>query len=92
MTVVTRKKKDTLRTLTEEEKSWLERISRSQNEPAAHGIRAKEILAVAAGHNYMEAARFAGLKSGDTVSRLVGRFNPDGLQAIQPQHGGGAVI
>ena len=89
---MTRRKKDALRTLNDEEKSWLERISRSQSEPAAHVIRAKEILAVAAGNNYVEAARLAGLKSGDTVSRLVERFNQEGLQAIQPKHGGGAVI
>lgn len=89
---MTRRKKAALRTLNDEEKSWLERISRSQSEPVVHVIRAKEILAVAAGHNYMEAARLAGLKSGDTVSRLVERFNQEGLQAIQPKHGGGAVI
>lgn len=89
---MTRRKKEALRTLNDEEKSWLERISRSQSEPAVHVIRAKEILAVAAGHNYREAARLAGLKSGDTVSRLVERFNQEGIQAIQPKHGGGAVI
>lgn len=89
---MTRRKKDALRTLNDEEKSWLERISRSQSEPAVHVIRAKEILAVAAGHNYVEAALLAGIKSGDTVSRLVERFNQEGLQAIQPKHGGGAVI
>ena len=32
---MTRKKKNILRTLTEEEQIWLVRISRSQNEPAA---------------------------------------------------------
>jgi hypothetical protein len=78
--------------LTEEEQDWLERISRSQSEPAAHVIRAKEILAVAVGHNYTEAAQMAGIKSGDTVSRLVEGFNQGGLQAIQPKHGGGPVV
>jgi len=72
---MTRRKKDVLRTLSAEEKNWLERISRSQSEPAVHVIRAKEILAVVTGHNYMEAARLAGIKSGDTVSLLVERFN-----------------
>lgn len=89
---MTRRQKDPLRTLTEEEKTWLERISRSQSEPAAHVMRAKEILAVAAGHNYTEAARLAGIQSGDTVSRLVERFNQEGLQALQPGHGGGPVV
>jgi transposase len=89
---MTRRKKVPLRPLTEEEKSWLERISRSKNEPAVHVIRAKEILAVAAGHGYTEAGRLAGLKSGDPVSKLVERFNQEGLQAIQPKHGGGSAI
>lgn len=89
---LTRRKKDPIRTMTEEERAWLERISRSQSEPAAHVIRAKEILAVAAGHDYSEAARLAGIKSGDTVSRLVERFNQEGLQAIQPRHGGGPAV
>jgi transposase len=76
----------------EEERAWLERICRSQNEPAVHVIRAKEILAVAAGHSYTETARVTGIKSGDTVSRLVERFNREGLQAIQPRHGGGPEV
>ena len=70
---MTRRKKDPLRPMTEEERIWLERISRSQSEPSVHVIRAKEILAVAAGRNYTEAARLAGIKSGDTVSKLVER-------------------
>ena len=55
-------------------------------------MRAKEILAMAAGHDYTEAARLAGLKSGDTVSKLVERFNQEGLQAIQRRHGGGSAV
>lgn len=89
---MTRRKKESLRTLSEVEKEWLERISRAQSEPAAHVIRVKEILAVAAGHNYKEAAQQAGIKSGDTVSRLVERFNQEGINAIQPRHGGGAEV
>jgi transposase len=89
---MTRRKKDPLRILTDEEQKWLERISRSQSEPSAHVIRAKEILAVATGHSYTEAARLAGIQSGDTVAMLVERFNQEGLQAIQPRHGGGPVV
>jgi len=89
---MTRRKKDPLRELTEEERGWLERISRSQSEPVAHVIRAKGILAVAEGHNYTEASLMAGRKSGDTVSRLVERFNKEGLQAIRPRHGGGPIV
>lgn len=86
---MTGQKKDPLRTLTEEERKWLERISRSQSEPASHVIRAKEILAVADGHNYTEAAHLAGRKCGDPVSHLVEQFNREGISAIQPKHGGG---
>jgi transposase len=89
---MTRLKKDPLRTLTEEERNWLERINRSQSEPAAHVAHAKEILAVAAGHSYTEAAQLAGKKSGDAVSHLVERFNQEGLSAIQPRHGGGPAV
>jgi transposase len=86
---MTRRKRDPLRTLTEEERDWLERISRSHSEPAGHVARAKEILAVADGHSYTQAAQMAGRKSGDAVSHLVGQFNREGMAAIQPRHGGG---
>jgi len=75
-------KKDPLRKITEEERKWLERISRSQSEPAGHVARAKEILAVATGKSYQEAARSAGMKSGDAVSQLVEWFNQEGLGVI----------
>lgn len=86
---MTRRKKEQLRTLIEEEKEWLERISRSHGEPASHVARAKEILAVADGKSYTQAADLAGRKSGDAVSQLVEQFNLEGIAAIQPAHGGG---
>ena len=86
---MTGRKKDPLRTLSEDERQWLERISRSQSEPASHVVRAKEILAVADGHSYTQAAQLAGRKSGDPVSHLVEQFNQEGMTAIQPKHGGG---
>jgi transposase len=79
---------DPLRALTEEEQHWLERICRSYSEPAAHVTRAKEILAVAGGSTYQGAAEKAGRKSGDAVSQLVGRFNREGMLAIQGHPGG----
>ena len=85
---MSRQKRDPLRKLSEEERKWLERISRSQSEPASHVIRAKQLLAVADGHSYTEAAHLAGIKSGDTTSSLVGRFNKIGLDALQSRHGG----
>jgi transposase len=89
---MTRRKKDPLRPLTEEERNWLERISRSYSEPASHVARAKEILAVADGKNYEQAAQKAGRKSGDAVSQLVERFNQAGIASLQPAHGGGPQV
>jgi len=86
---MTRRKNEPLRTLTEEEHKWLERISRSHSEPASHVARAKEILAVSEGKSYTQAAQVAGRKSGDAVSQLVRQFNQEGIAAIRPQHGGG---
>lgn len=89
---MTGRKKDPLRKVTAEEREWLERIGRSQSEPASHVIRAKEILAVADGCSYSQAAERAGRKCGDPVSHLVEQFNREGLAAIQPKHGGGPKV
>jgi transposase len=88
---MTRRKKDPLRKLTDQERVWLERISRSQAEPAAHVARAKALLAVADGNSYTDAARAAGRRSGEAVSHLVSRFNREGIAALEPRHGGGPV-
>ena len=87
-----RRKKEPLRTLTDEEYTWLERISRSQSEPASHVARAKQILSVGEGYSHQEAALLSGRRSGDAVSNLVKRFDQEGLNAIQPRHGGGSAI
>ena len=89
---MTRRKKEVLRELTTDERSMLERISRSQSEPASHVIHAKEILAVAGGKNYTEAAAAVGRRSGDPVSKLVSEFNRCGLAALQTKHGGGPPL
>jgi transposase len=86
---MSRRKREPLRTLTDAECAWLERLSRSQNEPASPVARAKQILHVATGYSYQEAAFLSGRKSGDAVSNLVQRFNREGLNAIPPRHGGG---
>jgi transposase len=75
--------------LTDEERAWLERSSRSQQEPASRVARAKQLLNVADGYSYQEAAFLAGRTSGDAVSNLVKRFNRAGLKAVPPRHGGG---
>jgi transposase len=88
-TSMTRRQKDPLRLLTPDEQSTLDRLSRSQTEPASHVARAKALLAVAAGVSYSAAAQAAGRRSGDAVAHLVTRFNQHGLVAIVPGHGGG---
>jgi len=89
---MTRRQKDPLRPLTDEERIVLTQISRAQSEPASHVARAKELLAVADGASYTQAARMAGRRSGDAVSQLVSRFNREGLTAVEPRHGGGPPI
>jgi transposase len=89
---VTRRQKAPLRALTEEERGALEQLSRAQSEPASHVVRAKVVLAVAAGQSYTAAARGVGRRSGDAVAKLVARFNQEGLAAIVPGHGGGAPV
>lgn len=86
---MTRCQKDPLRTLSEEEKNELERLSRCNSLPAAQVIRAKVILAVAEGLSYTDAAKSVGRQSNDAVSNLVSRFNQEGVQAVIPRHGGG---
>jgi transposase len=86
---MTRRQKDPLRPLTDQEYHELEHLSRAQAEPAALVARAKALLAVADGQSFTDAARIAGRRSGDAVGQLVARFNRDGLAALEPGHGGG---
>ncbi len=86
---MTRCQKDPLRTLSQEEKQELERISRSSSLPVAQVTRSKIILAVAEGMSYTDAAKSVGRRSNDAVSNLVSRFNQEGIEAIVPRHGGG---
>jgi len=86
---MSRRKKEPLRPLTDDERDALGQMSRSQVAPAAEVARAKMLLLVASGSDYQGAAAAVGRKSGDAVSALVGRFNREGLQALAPRHGGG---
>lgn len=86
---MTRRQKDPLRPLTDDERAVLMQISRAQSEPASHVARAKALLAVADGTSYTGASRAAGRRSNDAVSQLVSRFNREGLAAVEPHHGGG---
>jgi transposase len=86
---MTRRQKDPLGPLTDQEHQELERLGRAQAEPAAIVARAKALLAVASGQSFTDAARVAGRRSGDAVGHLVARFNRKGLAALEPGHGGG---
>ncbi len=88
---MTRRQKDPLRPLTDDERSLLDQISRARSEPASHVERAKLLLAVAAGQSYTAAAHSVGRRSNDAVANLVARCNQEGLAALAPRHGGGAV-
>jgi transposase len=89
---MTRRRKDPLRPLSQEEREILEQIARARSEPASHVARAKALLAVADGKTYGAAAQAAGRRSNDAVSQLVSRFNQEGLTALEPRHGGGPAI
>ncbi len=84
-----RTQKDPLRPLSQEERKTLEQYSRSLTMPADQVIHAKEIVAVADGHTFTDAAKLAGRKSGDAVAHLISRFNREGLLSLETRHGGG---
>ncbi len=89
---MTRRQKDPLRALTDEERTALSRLSRSPSAPAAQVARATALLAVAEGQSYTVAAQRVGRRHGDAVAAWVGRFNRDGLAAVVPRHGGGPRV
>ena len=86
---MSRRRKDPLRAPTDDERQELTDLSRSHAAPAVRVARAVMLLAVADGSDYQQAARAAGRKSGDAVSHLVARFNREGVEALDPRHGGG---
>ena len=71
-----------LRPLTEPEREALQRVSRAPSETVSRHQRAVALLAVADGMSLIEAARAAGWRVHDTVSRLLRRFNERGLAAL----------
>ena len=86
---MSRRKKNPLRPLTDDERDALTRLSRASAAPAVQVTRARLLLAVAEGANYQDAAQALGRKSGDAVATLVARFNDLGLNALPLRHGGG---
>lgn len=89
---MTRRQKAPLRPLMEQERQILEQLGRARREPAIHVIRAQLLLAVADGYSYTDAAHSVGRRSGDAVSKLVSRFNEEGIAALEPRHGGGQQV
>jgi transposase len=83
-----RPQKAPLRVLTDHERTTLAHVARSGAERADRVARAKELLAVADGATFAEAARVAGRRSGDAVAALVVRFNATGLAALTARPGG----
>ena len=77
-----RPQKEPLRALRLPERQELERLSRSQREPAVRVARARALLAVVAGADFTAAAHAAGRRSGDGVAKLVARFHTLGLSAV----------
>ena len=80
---------DALRKLSSEDQTELRQISRSSAAPAAWVERAKALIWVQRGESYAATGRRLGRTNGDGVSRLVKRFNQEGLGAIMRRHGGG---
>lgn len=74
--------KEPLRALTEQEKQELVRLAKATSERLDVVKRATALLAVAAGQGFSQAARAAGFACGDTVCKLVQRFNRGGLAAL----------
>jgi transposase len=89
---MSRRQKDPLRPLREEERNELTGLSRSRSAPAAPVIRARTLLAVAEGRSYTEAALLAGRHTGDTLRDWVSRFHREGMAAVIPRHGGGPPL
>jgi len=81
--------KEPLRTLSEQEERELKRLAKATSERQDVVWRAKALVAVASGQRFTEAARAAGLTSGDGVSKLVSRFNQHGLAALSIAPGTG---
>lgn len=86
---MSRRQKDPLRPFTSDEQAFLREVSQARSLPWSHVARAKALLAVSEGRSYTQAAHAVGLKVGDTIAQWVTRFNVEGIQALEPKHGGG---
>ncbi|MGI8549959.1 MAG: helix-turn-helix domain-containing protein [Dehalococcoidia bacterium] len=79
---MTRRQSDPLRSLTEDERTTLERVAHAPSERVDRAGRARALVAVADGASSSDAAQVSGRRCGDSVAHLVHRFNRDGLAAL----------
>jgi transposase len=79
---MSRSASEPLRALTTEEQRELQRISRATSETRIRHQRAVALLAVSEGKSLSEAARLAGWKGHDPVTKVTRRFNGMGLSAL----------
>jgi hypothetical protein len=79
---MSRSASEPLRQLAEEEQQELQRVSRASSETRIRHQRAIALLAVSAGKSLSEAARLAGWKGHDPVTKVTRRFNSTGLFAL----------
>jgi hypothetical protein len=86
---MSRTRKHPLRPPTEQERQLLEQLVHARSERADVVTWARELLAVASGQTYTQAAALAGRRSNEAVSELVRRFNRDALAALEPHGKGG---
>lgn len=86
---MSRIRKNPLRPLTDQERQLLEQLVHARSERADVVTWARELLAVASGQSYVQAAAMDGRRSDEAVSQLVARFNRDGLAALEPHGKGG---
>jgi transposase len=80
-----RHSREPLRGLTDDERDGLKRMARSRSAATEVVSRARSLLAVSDGGGFAAGARAGGRKSGYGVSKLVARFNRDGLNALHTQ-------
>ncbi len=87
-----RRPQQPLRPLSGEEQDAVERLVKASSARRDQARRAHALDAVARGSSYIEAARHAGYRDEDSVSRLVRRFNARGLGALTIAPGRGRKI
>jgi NADH dehydrogenase/NADH:ubiquinone oxidoreductase subunit G len=79
---MSRSASEPLRALSEEEQKELQKVRRASSETRIRHQRAVALLAVSEGKSLSEAARLAGWKGHDPVTKVTRRFNSLGLAAL----------